>query len=199
MKEMICISKGNRKVGKIPSVSLPPIVTCPYKCKGCYAAKLCRIYPNVRESYERNYSVYQNDPDLYWSEVGKALSTARFFRFHVSGDIPDYRYLEKMVETMRNNPNCTALCFTKRYGFVNRWIAENGDLPENLKLIFSIWPGFPYENPYDLPTAHVRFRNGITTAPDNAIECYGNCTDCVVAGCGCWKLGKGEAVAFKQH
>ena len=41
----VSISKGNSKMGAIPSVSLPPITTCAAGCtcaKKCYAAKLCR-------------------------------------------------------------------------------------------------------------------------------------------------------------
>ena len=53
----VSISAGNRKMGAIPSVSLPPIVTCPNckECaKKCYAAKMCRIYPSVKKAYDND-------------------------------------------------------------------------------------------------------------------------------------------------
>jgi hypothetical protein len=195
----VCISIGNGKMGKIPSTSFPPGTTCPHICPGCYATKLCRIYPNVRESYERNWKIWNEDPDEFFRQVKEAVAKNRFFRFHVSGDIPSPDYLERMVETANENPHCQILAFTKRYGFVNDFIRNGGEIPKNLHIIFSKWRGFPMENPYNLPEAHIRYKDGETTANDDAIECYGNCTDCSVAGCGCWKLEKGQQVVFNQH
>ena len=54
-------------------------------------------------------------------------------------------------------------------------------------------------DPHNLPEAHVRFKDGYCNAREDAIECYGNCTECTIAGCGCWKLEKGEQVVFNQH
>ena len=45
LENKISISPGNQKMGFIPSVSLPPVVTCAHGCtcaKKCYAAKLCQ-------------------------------------------------------------------------------------------------------------------------------------------------------------
>lgn len=36
----LSISPGNKKMGAIPSVSLPPIITCPTGCK-CAKKMLC--------------------------------------------------------------------------------------------------------------------------------------------------------------
>ena len=199
---IVSISKGNSKMGQIPSVSLPAVLSCANGClcaSICYAKKLERIYKNVREAYMRNWEILRENPDEYWRQVKEAVSMNRFFRFHVSGDIPTPEYLAKMVETALENPHCDILCFTKQYKFVNDFIGNGGEIPGNLHLIFSVWAGMEYENPYNLPEAHVRFKDGSTTAGDNAIECYGNCTDCCVAGCGCWKLANGEQVVFKQH
>ena len=202
-KEMtVCISKGNRKMGAIPSVSLPAIVTCRKDCRCCgicYAKKMERIYKNVRESYARNLQILTDDPAEYWRQVDEAVSKNHFFRFHVAGDIPNREYFEQMVEVAYRNPNCQILCFTKRYELVNEYINDGGFIWENLHLIFSVWEGLDCPNPYNLPEAHVRFKNGETTAKPGAVECYGNCTDCSVAGCGCWKLGNGEQVVFNQH
>ena len=198
----VCISKGNSKMGKIPSVSLPSIITCRKGCeccKGCYAAKLERIYKNVRESYQKNLDILINHPDEYWKQIKEAVAKNRFFRFHVSGDIPTYEYLVKMVETATENPNCEILTFTKQYEYANKYLDEHGEFPKNLHLILSGWRNFVPENPHNLPEAHVRFKDGYCNAREDAIECFGNCTDCSVAGCGCWKLKKGEQVVFNQH
>lgn len=198
----VSISKGNTKMGAIPSVSLPAIVTCRKGCKcskGCYAAKLERIYKNVKESYQRNLKILIEHPDEYWRQIKEAVAKNRFFRFHVSGDIPTYGYLEKMVETASENPNCEILAFTKQYEYANRYLDIHGEFPKNLHLILSGWRDFVPENPYNLPEAHVRFKDGYCNAREDAIECFGNCTYCTVAGCGCWKLKKGEQVVFNQH
>ena len=197
----ISISKGNSKMGSIQSVSLPAVITC-RECgcwKKCYARKLERIRKSVREAYQRNLDVLRNKPDVYWKEVEDAISVSRFFRFHVSGDIPDSEYLERMVGVAERNSHCEILCFTKRYEFVNDFLKSGGEIPKNLHMIFSAWIGLEMVNPFSLPEAHVRFRNGFTTASEKAVECGGNCTECARIDGGCWALGKGEQVIFNEH
>ena len=114
MELKLSISKGNRKMGEIKSVSLPPIITCATNCtcaKKCYAMKMCRIYKNVKESYARNLKLYYSNPTEYWKQVSDAMYTERFFRMHVAGDIPTYNYLVEMIETVKNNPHCETLVF----------------------------------------------------------------------------------------
>ncbi|ETD17192.1 hypothetical protein [[Ruminococcus] lactaris] len=55
------------------------------------------------------------------------------------------------------------------------------------------------ENPLSLPEAHVRYRDGTTTARDDAVECAGNCTECAITDGGCWSLQNGEQVVFNEH
>lgn len=197
----IKISRGNSKLGAIPSVSLPSIITC-RKCecqKKCYAHKLERLRKTVREAYKRNYDVLLEDPDTYWREVEAAVMLARFFRFHVSGDIIDLNYLTHMVEIAARNIHCQILCFTKKYEVVNEYIEQNGKLPDNLHIIFSGWVGLEMVNPFSLPEAHVRYRDGSTTANASAYECGGNCSECAVTDGGCWSLRTGEQVVFNEH
>ena len=121
---VLSISRGNSKMGSIPSVSLPAIKTC-RSCacnEKCYAHRLERLRPSVRNAYQNNLEVLLNEPDTYWREVEASIMMSRFFRFHVSGDIPDGEYLEKMVEIAGGNPHCQILCFTKRYEVVNAFI-----------------------------------------------------------------------------
>ena len=198
--EKITISKGNRKMGEIKSVSLPPIVTCVENCKcakKCYAAKMCRLYKNVKESYNRNLEIFQNNPVEYWNQVDDALCTSRFFRFHVSGDIPSYEYLVQMVETVRNNPHCDVLVFTKRYGFINKAIENGVEIPSNLHILFSAWDGMTMENPYNMPVAQVIFR-GKEAEPSWNI-CTGNCLECAKKNINCWSLKNGECVGLPEH
>lgn len=197
----VSISKSNSKMGSIPSVSLPSVVTC-RECdchKKCYARKLERLRPAVRNAYKRNLDILTSDPDTYWREVEASIMMSRFFRFHVSGDIPDAAYFDKMTEIAERNQHCQILCFTKKYEIVNNYISDSWALPENMHLVFSAWDNLPLDNPYELPVAYVRFRDGHTDAPEGAIDCSGNCTECATTDGGCWSLQKGESVVFNEH
>lgn len=198
----IKISPGNAKLGSIPSVSLPAVVTCRADCEcraKCYARKLERLRKTVREAYAHNLEVLRSDPETYWREVEASVMMSRFFRFHVSGDIVDMEYLRQMVRIAANNPHCQILCFTKRYDYVNDFLSFGGILPDNLHIIFSAWRGLEMDNPYGLPEAHVLYRDGFTTARDDAVRCIGNCAECACVSGGCWALGKGQQVVFHEH
>ena len=126
----VCISKGNSKLGEIKSVSLPSGLTC-INCgcnKKCYAKKIERLRPNVRNSYIRNLNILEEDPQTYWREVEAAIMTSRFFRFHVSGDIAD----EDAVA-----PEERYLVYFARFAFdqLSGWEPETNLVP----LIFNKW------------------------------------------------------------
>lgn len=196
------ISPGNSKLGSIPSVSLPAGFTCRKDCdcfKKCYAQKLERLRPSVRSAYLHNFTVLQDSPEIYWREVEASIMMSRFFRFHVSGDIPDNVYFAHMIEIADRNPHCELLCFTKRYDIVNEHLDFGGKIPNNLHIIFSGWVGLEMDNPHLLPEAHVRYKDGTTTAKPEAKECGGNCTDCLLTEGGCWSLEPGEQVVFNEH
>ena len=157
----LSISPGNKKMGAIPSVSLPPIVTCPAGApcaKKCYAAKLCRIYKNVKAAYNNNLNILNSSPVEYWQQVRAAAKTTKYFRYHVSGDIPDIQYLAEMVVTAEQIPDTMFLAFTKQYNMVNDLLNSIGHFPDNLKIIFSEWGNIKPENPHNLPTAAVIFK-----------------------------------------
>lgn len=199
----VSISKGNSKMGAIPSVSLPPVTTCPTgaPCAArCYAAKLCRIYPTVKKAYQNNLNILNMNSGEYWRQVRAAVSVTKYFRFHVSGDIPNAAYFSEMVITAKQNPDTQLLAFTKQYTIVNNYINSFGALPDNLHIIFSRWSpewDVTISNPHDLPMSAVIFKN------TNNIEynkiCGGNCTECACRGVGCWELKQGETIAFYEH
>lgn len=197
----LSISRGNSKMGTIQSVSLPSVLTCRVcACQSkCYAKKIERLRPSVAKAYKRNLDVLQSDPETYWREVEASIMMSRFFRFHVSGDIPDKNYLEHMVDVAGRNKHCQILCFTKKYEIVNDFLASGGKIPDNLHMIFSAWVGLKMVNPFLLPEAHVKYRDGSTTADNNAYQCGGNCTECAKTDGGCWSLKNGEQVVFNEH
>lgn len=197
----VSISSANKKMGKIASVSLPSLVTCrSCACRQkCYARKLERLRPTVAAAYQKNLDILQYDPDTYWREVEAAIMLSRFFRFHVSGDIPNYSYLIRMVAVARRNRHCQVLCFTKKYELVNEYLSTGETLPNNLHMIMSAWIGTEMQNPFMLPEAHVRYRDGSTTAREDAKDCGENCTECACTDDGCWTLKSGEQVVFNEH
>jgi len=196
------ISSGNSKMGAIPSVSLPAGVTCRQDCecsKKCYAKRLERMRPSVHQAYQHNYDLLIHDSNTYWREVEASIMMSRFFRYHVSGDIPDNVYFAHMIEIAERNPHCEMLCFTKKYNLVNDHLDFGGTIPKNLHIIFSGWRGMKMVNPYNLPEAHVRYRDGTTTARENAKPCGGNCTECAITDGGGWTAKHGEQVVFNEH
>ncbi len=200
----VSISNGNSKMGSVRSVSLPPVVTCnPKACavcgKKCYALKICRLRKTVRDAYNRNLQILETDGEKYWREVAAQMAFSRFFRFHVSGDIPNREYLENMTKAARMTPDTQIICFTKQYDICNEYLGEKKRLPKNLHLIFSGWKGLEMNNPHNLPEAHVLFKNGDTTARDGAKLCTGNCFECAVEGRNCWNLKKGEQIVLREH
>ena len=197
----ISISPGNTKMGDIPSVSLPVGLTCrPCACiHKCYAKKLANLRPNVRNAYQYNLMMLFEEPDIYWREVEAAIMMNRYFRFHVSGDIPNADYFLHMIQIAERNQHCEILCFTKKYDIVNNYLDAGQQIPANLHVLLSAWAGLQMENPHRLPEAHVRYRDNTTTARPDAIRCGGNCAECALTDCGCWTLKPGEQVVFNEH
>lgn len=205
------ISKGNTKTGAlVPSVSLIPVHDC-NNCAtcsaGCYAVRNVCWRPSVQKNVAENSALARNDRDRYFNDIERAARGARFFRFHVSGDVLDYDYFSRMVEMAKKCPWCTFLAFTKDFKDVNRYIAINGSLPENLKIIFSDWRGLEMPNPYNFPiSSPVWFDKEtgkeVERGPHctNIVKwCGGDCSECAINGAGCWTLKPGETVLFKAH
>lgn len=200
----VSISRGNMKLGDIPSVSFPPVLEC-VKCdcnKKCYAKKAYRTYKQTRSAWDRNLMMYKTDRNRFWEEVEAAVVFTSVFRFFVSGDIPDTSFFCHMVELAERRPNVSFICFTKKWEIVNSYIGYSGkELPENLHLILSHWRGFNVSNPYNLPECHVIFKDGYTTAKENKVSyyCSGNCSECFMENKGCFRLKKGEQILIKEH
>lgn len=193
----ISVSPGNQKMGAVPSVSLPPVATCLPGCPcaaKCYAAKMCRLRSNVLAAYQRNWDAWKQSPDGFAVQVIAAAIPVRYFRWHVSGDIPDDTYFQMMCHVARSCPHTNFLAFTKRWDLVNPFADQ---IPKNLKIVYSAWGDFLPENPHGFPVAHVIFR-GETPNPSWKI-CGGNCTECICKGIGCWELTHNDHIAFYEH
>ena len=199
---VVSISKGNVKMGDIPSVSLPPYFTCPSSCIStcaakCYAAKICNLRPNVLASYSRNLYIAIHHPDVYWSQVKAAMRKTKWFRFHVSGDFLNYEYFLQTIKACEECPDTQVLCFTKRFEYVNKYLNGGNTFPSNLHLLLSGWENLTPDNPFRLPETNVIMKGA--EKKQNWILCGGNCTACANAGAGCWGVRSGDTIAFPIH
>lgn len=196
------ISPGNRKTGiAVSSISLIPIACCPNceHCKNlCYDVRNDCMYKETKKARARNTAIWEISPHRYFEEISAAAKFTRYFRWHIGGDIVNMTYLLGMVDVANENKHCTFLAFTKNYKVVNDYL-KAFELPCNLKIIFSRWPGTPCDNPNHLPEAHVIFAEGTTTANEETKPCSGNCSECAVTDSGCWTLKSGESVSFPAH
>jgi ferredoxin len=202
----IHISGGNTKLGSIMNISLPPVVTCSNcgSCsKYCYAVRSYNRFTGTAAGWNENYLLFLTDPDRYFYEISKAVKTQRFFRWHVSGDIVNSRYLAGMIDVALENPKVEFLAFTKAYQTVNDWIKNESTLPENLHLLFSAAPGVKMPNPYNIPECHIAFQdpaqNTYCGGAEYEYHCTGNCTECAINGCGCFFLKPGDVTIINQH
>lgn len=201
----ITISRHNTKMGNVASISFPPIVTCieDAPCaKACYARRLSARYRTVRESYERNFNAWMNNPMAFWTYLDFEMQGIRFFRFFVSGDMPSFDFCKEMLGFIERNTQTEFFMFTKRYVFINDYIiATNHPLPKNFHVIFSAWKGLKMDNPFNLPTCHVLYKDGSCTAKniETAYKCSGNCFECATTCSGCWGLHNGEEVVINKH
>lgn len=200
------ISITNSKLGgKIPSINLPPLITCikDAPCsKLCYARKGNWNYENVKKSHRNNLEHFNKDAKDFFDNIISYLNdddvVFKFFRWHSSGDIVNLSYLIGMVRVAKECPQTKFLAFTKKFDLVNSYLSIYGELPKNLKIVYSAWNrDFKVENPYNLPVTYVSFKNEKENPqiPEFSIPCVGKCYECKA----CWSLERGQSVVFKQH
>lgn len=200
------VSAGNMKLGAIMNISLPPVVTCHNcaSCKNyCYAVRSYNRLPDTAAAWNDNYALFMADPSRYFSDISGAVKLQRFFRWHVSGDIVNRTYFIGMLVVAAANPNCEFLAFTKAYQIVNECLAYGFSIPKNLHVLFSAAPGTDMPNPHRLPECHINFedpaKNTYKGGAAYEHHCNGNCTECVINGCGCFFLKNGDVTIIDQH
>lgn len=192
--DKVQISKGNRKTGRIPAVSLSPIKACgkdvPCK-KDCYAVKCTRYSPQAKASWTRNLDLALTNREQYFGEIEDYLTRRkpRFFRWHIAGDILDQDYLDRMLDIARVYPETKFLAFTKKH-YLNYALSI-----KNLNIIFSMWPDWG-DTTQKMPRAWMRDEKNLDERiPKSSIECPGNCETCGM----CWSLKSNQNVVFNKH
>lgn len=201
------VKAGNSKVSEyVAVVNMPAGFTCPADapCKaGCYALKGRYMFNNVTLPQWRNLYFFNNNPSGFFKAIENELQEAddlrpwRWFRWHESGDIVNYDYFCGMVAIAKKFKRINFMAYTKKYSIVNKYIEENGALPKNLTIIFSVWGVYGLGvNKYNLPCAYVEGVGADEHIPTSAAPCEGSCKDC---GFKCWKLHKKQSVVFNKH
>lgn len=199
------ISTTNSKLGIIPSVSVMPILSCRTNCPcatDCYARKGRFRFKKAQDNMMNNLELYQKDRRRYFDEIAGFISngfiTYSYFRWHTAGDIVDNDYLVGMVELAKTLDRTHFLAFTKKFELVNNYIDSGGEIPKNLRIVFSAWgDGFIPQNPHSMPVAYVRFEGDSEndSIPSDAVPCSGDCMNCLR----CWYIESGESVVFNKH
>lgn len=193
------ISPGNMKIGKIPNISLLPGGCCAddAPCRNeCYAMKAYKLYPGTRAAWGENTALADCDPCEYFGQIKQFLFKKKpeFFRWHVAGDILNGKYLQDMIDIANLFRETKFLAFTKRLDLLWQGTEAIKQLPANLTLIQSMWPG--WGTPIDgYPVAWMQDGRE-TRIPSTAFVCPGNCTAC---GQMCWSMVDGTHVVFHKH
>ena len=200
------ISLTNKKLGKfVPSVNLPPIITCRENvpcAKGCYATKGNYNYDNVKKPRFENLNEFNQNPTKYFQEIIDFLNNGdviyKFFRWHDSGDIVNEIYLEGMIKVAKACKQTKFLAFTKKFELINEYLNKGNKIPNNLQIMFSAWDKeFKIENPYNFPVYYVYFKNKEKNPiiPKSASTCSGSCKECKT----CWFAKAKQAIKCNQH
>lgn len=224
----ISVAKGNSKLGKsvfafnlLPGDA--PISTkdkgqltnvrgtcggCCDGCEGnCYAVKDTRRYHNTCiPSLAKNTLIMRHDMEGMFAQLRENLEKkkAKVLRYHSSGEIETYDYLLHMVRLAVEMPNVRFYFYTKRFDFIERYLKECGELPENLICNISEWNGntkgyaldglnrFIYDDGTD-----ARLKN-VPHCP--AVNKKGHKTGVTCDKCGlCFSGNNGHIVAVYEH
>lgn len=197
---MFKVTIGNSKLGIIPAINLPAIITCredaPCK-KLCYANKGNFHFPCVKKCYSNNLKEYMENPKQAEEDIKKQLKSVNMVRWHASGDIVNRDYFDMMIRIAKAKKEIKFLCFTKKFEIINQYLDEGNVIPKNLKIIFSEWfESYGLFNPHNLSVAYVYNPKIDNPIPKNAFNCTGNCVEC---GGMCWLLKKNQSVFFHMH
>ena len=221
MNDILNISEGNEKVGNTICFNLPIEYTCSHCCecylKGlCYAEQGCYNFADNQAKYSENLHFYNNHTkEQFLKALQLAIDTIgyKLFRYFTCGDIPNYDFIEVMVQLAKANPDIRFWSYTKKYSLCNRYVAENGGsiekaFPENLVIIFSHWLNedgsyYPMDNPYNFPTSEFIPFGKEKLAENATFICP--CSDptvnvtCETCEHKCYTLKPGQSQALCEH
>jgi hypothetical protein len=224
----ISLAKGNSKLGKgVYAFNLIPgdeplstkdkgqltnvRGTCGGCCDGCekycYAVNDARRFHNtVIPSVGKNTVIMRHNIEDGFKQLkdGLVKNKAKVLRYHSSGEIETYDYLLHMVKLAVELPDVLFYFYTKRFGFIEKYLNEHGELPKNLVCNISEWKG--NTEGYNLQGLN-RFVYDDGTDPDMkklvhcpAVDKKGHKTGVTCDKCGrCFSGNRGITTAVYNH
>lgn len=208
--DTVSISNSNEKTGPLCNDLAMPTCTCrddaPCKLSGhCYCLKGTQQFPAVLGAYYRNLRLYNTSHEDFWEQVDFFIRhrPLPLFRWHDAGEFIDYEYFLGTVEMAKKFPKIKFLAYTKKYGYVNKYLDEGNELPDNYTIRFSMWHRmWEVPNPHNLPVAYVDFTDKLITPdfPEHTAKCLNQMDKTITCGvCQlCWNK-KVKAIKFEQH
>lgn len=202
------LRNGNLKLGSNVAIwDLPSVVTCKYKCKGCYALKAERMYKQTRimrafhfeiiqqalkNIKKREYLVNYINIELRRHAMLYSLPVVRI---HASGDMFSEDYLRFWLDIIQQNQNINFYTYTKILddNAINYW----NSMYKNFNIVRSIING-------RINFGDVEYIESIAKTleankkqyyicqygfKDNHQTCMGSCTACLTC----------SNILFKKH
>lgn len=138
------------------------IGSCSGICDGCekfcYAINGCRQYHNsVMPSVMKNLLIYRYDPKRFEQEIENELAVwkvkdgdHKVFRWHSSGEIENYPYLEMMMRIAEKHSEVHFYSYTKRFSYIGRYLDEHTNFPSNFVFNLSVWENNLKESGFNL-------------------------------------------------
>ena len=132
-----CVGAGNRKVGKIPTFSLPSRLTCPgasaWCIEHCYARRFERLRAFCRMGYSRNLILSWDTERFVSTMLDQIPPDLSCFRIHVSGDYYDAPYCQAWQRI------CLARPCVRFYAYTRSWVVpELGPALEQLRALRNV-------------------------------------------------------------
>lgn len=211
------VTPGNSKTGEhVVTFNFSIECTCDHRCECykeslCYAESGCYMFADNQAKYTENINFFLNSTvEQFCAAMQIAIDKFgyKLFRYFTCGDIPNIKFIDCMVKLAIDNPGITFWTYTKKYGLVNKWIESNGNLPDNLTVIFSHWLNkdgtyFSMNNPYNLPTSEFipygkeELKESVThVCPCSDPSVVSTCETCDYP---CYRLKHGESMALLEH
>lgn len=111
--------------------NLPSRLTCPGKSgpcsRHCYAARLEAWRPSVRERYQQNYVLSQQEDFVERMRDSIHQHHAQVIRIHSAGDFYDENYARKWLEIIQSARGVSYYCYSRSWRvlpllpFLSRW------------------------------------------------------------------------------
>lgn len=116
-------------------------------CHGCYADKGCYQWNSSQNAMRLRLEGIAK-PE--WVEaMSVMIGTDKYFRWHDSGDLVNYKHLLKIVAVCKNSPDTMHWLPTKEKGLIRKYLRKNGAFPSNMVIRLS---GAMFDGP--APSGH---------------------------------------------